>query len=298
MINLFEIFRLPKPWRIIWPSLIFNFIYFIIILHSAIYIQRGIDIFCARQVHKLKIDSGFTETCKTLKVLLHRNLDTAALLLELITKISWSCAVSWLVLFLIPLFRILFVIDFNLYKVCVFKIGEAVQNKKEEVLKITYYEEPIKVNVTTEDVQPSTADNEESVPEKRKKVKIEKKVVTILPKVTFHVSTDIRMLNREKKGKKSLHLLDQGFQRSKSNLVTKTTNILSKSGNSDVPKFSSLPYRCDVLDLEQMNFNQNGESLNNRILDYNRNPSQHSNQKKKISNEAKKDFSSKSKKYI
>lgn len=130
---------MPQPWRIVIPSLIFNFIYLIIALVASILVQDGTDTFC-QQLDK----NSQAKKCEGLAKLVVNNTDFAQQMLTTVEMTSWATTASWLFSFLLPLFRIIFVIDFRMIKVCVYKIDEAVHNKQEEVVQVTNYEEPSK----------------------------------------------------------------------------------------------------------------------------------------------------------
>lgn len=132
---------LPQPWRIVLPSLIFNLIYLIIVFVASILVQDGTDSFCK------ELDENGNppyRDCKGIEKLVLNNTDFALRMLNTVEKTSWATSAAWLFAFLLPLLRIVFVTDFRLIKVCVYKIDEGVHNKQEEVVNVTDYEEPSK----------------------------------------------------------------------------------------------------------------------------------------------------------
>lgn len=145
---------MPQPWRIVIPSLLFNFIYFIIAFVASILIQQGTDSFCQ------KLDENFKpkmNKCKGLEKLLVNHSALTLNFMNTIVKTSWATTAAWFLAFLLPLFRIIFITDFRLIKVCVYKIDDGVQNKTEEIVKVTNYEESAKntseENDTEEDIR-------------------------------------------------------------------------------------------------------------------------------------------------
>ncbi|KAK6621672.1 hypothetical protein RUM44_001479 [Polyplax serrata] len=207
---------LPQPWRIVWPSLIFNFIYFIVSLSTAINIQKGTELFCTNQSVSLSTGKTVLDNCPALSILKVHDIHGTSFQLEIVSKTSWGCVLSWLVLFLISFARIIFVIDFNMYKICVFKIGEIVHNKREEVLRVTNYEEVRKIHFDGSTRAPSF-----QMLDKRgigkQKGKGNKRLISIKPNTAFYVTTDIRLINREKHRKKCFKLLDSGYETNKTN---------------------------------------------------------------------------------
>ena len=241
---------MPQPWRIVWPSLIFNLIFFLLALSVAIYIQKGTDFFCF-QVDPMKNlqPKSLIKYCAPLEFFVFNDPHITSFQIETVTKTSWGCAVSWLILFLISFARIIFVIDFDLYKICVFKIGEMIQNKKEEVLKITNYEEPKKVHFGYET---GRVHNDEV--EKDNKIHTKEKYLPFQQRTLYYVGNDIRMLNHEK-NRKPVLLLDQAYKLNKHNIVLKPINIPEPSYCS-VNKVSSFQSQNSLQDLPELTPNQ------------------------------------------
>lgn len=172
-------------------------------------------------------------------MLIINDLYTISLQLDIVSKTSWACVVSWLILFLISFFRIIFVIDFHLYKICVFQIEEVGQNKKEEVLKITNYEEQRRIRF----------DNESNalinLEEKTAEEKIMDESKPVQPNAAFYVITDIRLLRREQQRKKSFKLFDQAFEKNKVSISVKSYKnfILPDANIFPIPSLSCCCFR-------------------------------------------------------
>lgn len=130
--------RLPQPWRITLPALIFNFIYFLISVVAALQIYQGTNFFCESEndfVSDLRLFD-----CEILKLYKKANFNTTLILMDLAIKSAWMTALSWFLAFLIPLLRILLVSDFILYKISVYGVDD-MKNYNEEILNVTDYDD-------------------------------------------------------------------------------------------------------------------------------------------------------------
>ncbi|KAL0269146.1 UNVERIFIED_CONTAM: hypothetical protein PYX00_006969 [Menopon gallinae] len=133
---------LPQPWRIALPALMFNFMYFVISIVAALEIYNGINVFC--ETPNDFISDIRLHNCAILHLYYMAKFKTTMIHLDIAIKSAWMTTLSWLLAFVIPLIRILFVIDFKIYKVSVYG-ADSLNNSNEEVLSVTEFDEKRRV---------------------------------------------------------------------------------------------------------------------------------------------------------
>ncbi|XP_063221747.1 transmembrane protein 179B isoform X2 [Bacillus rossius redtenbacheri] len=103
---------LPQPWRIVYPALVFNIVFFFIAMASAVMLDKGYDTFCHSFTSNMNETScrDVDKYCFSSQHVLRITYAEAA---------SWCSMVVWLLAALLLVLRCIFVADFDVIKVTI-----------------------------------------------------------------------------------------------------------------------------------------------------------------------------------